>query len=251
MFAGLMALVGAAVVVHAHSTCRHTKGSGQGFVPLRKRPCSWGEGRVCPRPPPQVSVGASPRAHGDPGVFFGLPWAVLGCPLCCCCWVCAFRCCWCRCCYGVDVVVGVATCCWGVAGGCLFRVASALWLVMLPLVAVAIISVPRPSLDGAAPAIGDPVTLSPIFWFTCGSVTAKISVEPLCVTFRLVVVSLRGPGQSPVLPFSCCVGSLLSVGRCGRCSCWCRFRVCGAQWLVCWGCAGYGMVCRLRISGAQ
>ena len=45
---------------------------------------------------------------------------------------------------------------------------------------------------------------------------------PLCVTFRRVVVSLRGPGQSPVLHFACCVGSLRSVGRCGRCSCWCR-----------------------------
>ena len=45
-----------------------------------------------------------------------------------------------------------------------------------------------------------------------------------CVTFRLVVAPLRGPGQSPVLPFACCVGSLRSVGRCGRCSCWCRFR---------------------------
>ena len=52
---------------------------------------------------------------------------------------------------------------------------------------------------------------------------------PPCVTFRLVVAPLRGPGQSPVLPFACCVGSLLSVGRCGRCSCWCRFRVRGAQ----------------------
>ena len=50
-----------------------------------------------------------------------------------------------------------------------------------------------------------------------------------CVTFRRVVAPLRGPGQSPVLPFACCVGSLLSVGRCGRCSCWCRFRVRGAQ----------------------
>ena len=50
-----------------------------------------------------------------------------------------------------------------------------------------------------------------------------------CVTFRLVVAPLRGPGRSPVLPFACCVGSLLSVGRCGRCSCWCRFRVRGAQ----------------------
>ena len=59
-----------------------------------------------------------------------------------------------------------------------------------------------------------------------------------CVTFRRVVVPLRGPGQSPVLPFACCVGSLLSVGRCGRCSCWCRFRVRGALSLVCQGCTG-------------
>ena len=71
---------------------------------------------------------------------------------------------------------------------------------------------------------------------------------PPCVTFSRVVAPLRGPGQSPVLPFACCVGSLRSVGRCGRCSCWCRFRVRGAQSLVCWGCAGCGMVCRLRVS---
>ena len=31
-----------------------------------------------------------------------------------------------------------------------------------------------------------------------------------------IPVSLRGPGQSPVLSFACCVGSLLSVGCCGR-----------------------------------
>ena len=60
---------------------------------------------------------------------------------------------------------------------------------------------------------------------------------PPCVTFRLVVAPLRGPGQSPGLPSACCIGSLRSVGRCGRCSCWCRFRVRRAQWLVCWGCA--------------
>ena len=42
---------------------------------------------------------------------------------------------------------------------------------------------------------------------------------PPCVTFCVVVVPLRGPGQSPVLPFTCCVGLLLSAGRCGRCSC--------------------------------
>ena len=44
---------------------------------------------------------------------------------------------------------------------------------------------------------------------------------PPRVTCRRVAVPLRGPGQSPVRPFACCVGSLLSVGRCGRCSCWC------------------------------
>ena len=68
-----------------------------------------------------------------------------------------------------------------------------------------------------------------------------------CVTFRLLAVSLQGPGQSPLLPFACCVGLLLSVGRC---SCWCHFRVRGAQ-LVCWGGAGCGRVCRLRVSGTQ
>ena len=73
---------------------------------------------------------------------------------------------------------------------------------------------------------------------------------PPCVTFRRVVAPLRGPGQSPVRPFARCVGSLLSVGRCGRCSCWCRFRVRGAQLSVCWGCAGCGGMCRLRVTGA-
>ena len=74
---------------------------------------------------------------------------------------------------------------------------------------------------------------------------------PPRVTFRRVVASLRGRGRSPVLPFACCVGSLRSVGRCGRCSRWCRFRVRRAPSLVCWGCAGCGGMCRLRVSGAQ
>ena len=38
-----------------------------------------------------------------------------------------------------------------------------------------------------------------------------------------------GPWTVTRFPFACCVGSLRSVGRCGRCSCWCRFRVRGAQ----------------------
>ena len=53
---------------------------------------------------------------------------------------------------------------------------------------------------------------------TCLTVFPRASPPPPRVTFRLVVAPLRGPGRSPVLPFACCVGSLLSVGRCGRCS---------------------------------
>ena len=34
---------------------------------------------------------------------------------------------------------------------------------------------------------------------------------PPRVTFRRVVAPLRGPGQSPVLPFACCAGALLSA----------------------------------------
>ena len=48
-----------------------------------------------------------------------------------------------------------------------------------------------------------------------------------CVTFRRVAVSLRGPRQSPVLPFACCVGSMLSDGRCALCSVWRRFWLAG------------------------
>ena len=69
--------------------------------------------------------------------------------------------------------------------------------------------------------------------------------SPPRVTFRWVAVSLRGPGQSPVLPSACCVGSPRSVGRCGLCSCRCCFRVRGAQWLVSRGHAG---CCRGRVA---
>ena len=84
-----------------------------------------------------------------------------------------------------------------------------------------------------------------------GSSFVPWGTPPPSVTFRRIVASLRGPGQSPVLPFACCVGSLRSVGRCGWCPRWCRFRVRGAQWLVCRGCAGCGGMCRLRVSSAQ
>ena len=56
-----------------------------------------------------------------------------------------------------------------------------------------------------------PIGLSLLHILTpCGS--ERVSVVSPCVTFRRVVASLRG--QSPVLPFACCVESLRSVGRC-------------------------------------
>ena len=61
---------------------------------------------------------------------------------------------------------------------------------------------------------------------------------PPCVTVRRVAASLRGPGQSPVLPSACCVGSLRSDGRCGRCSCWCRSASAGPSGWHTGGCAG-------------
>ena len=58
---------------------------------------------------------------------------------------------------------------------------------------------------------------------------ASVISPPPRVTFRRVAVSLQGTGQSPVLPSACCVGSMRSDGRCGRCSLWRCFRVSGAQ----------------------
>ena len=83
LFAGMMALAGAAVVDHARSARCPSKGSGPGLVPLRTRPRSWGEGGVHGLPPSPIK---SLLAHhliirGAPGVFSGLSFAVLGCPL--------------------------------------------------------------------------------------------------------------------------------------------------------------------------
>ena len=64
--------------------------------------------------------------------------------------------------------------------------------------------------------------------------------------FRPVVVSVRGPEQSPILPFVCCVGSLPSDGGCGLCSCWCCCP--GAQGLVYRGVlVAAGAVCALAV----
>ena len=104
---------------------------------------------------------------------------------------------------------------------------------------------------GRSPETRDPRDASSSSATDLSMGTQSACTPPPPVTFRRVVVSLRGPGQSPGLPFACCVGSLRSVGRCGRCSCWCRFRVRGAQSLVCRGCAGCGGMCRLCVSGAQ
>ena len=83
MFDGMLALAGAAVKDYARSARCQSEGSRPGLVPLRMRPRSWGKGGVrgLPPHPCKVSVGTSPRARGAPGVFLGLPCAVLGCPL--------------------------------------------------------------------------------------------------------------------------------------------------------------------------
>ena len=77
LFDGMMALAGAAVVDHACSARRQSKGSGLGLVPLRTCPRSWGEGGVhAPPPSPARSLLAH---HPGPAV----PWAsFLGCPGC-------------------------------------------------------------------------------------------------------------------------------------------------------------------------
>ena len=79
----MMALASAAVVDHARSTSRQSKGSGPGLIPLRTRPRSWGEGGVCGLSPLpcKESVGSSPRVRAAPGVFSGVSFAVLGGPL--------------------------------------------------------------------------------------------------------------------------------------------------------------------------
>ena len=83
LFASMMALAGVALVDHARSARRQSKGSGPGLVPLRTHPRSWGYGGVRGLPPLpfKVFVGSSPWVRGAPGVFFGLSFAVLGCPL--------------------------------------------------------------------------------------------------------------------------------------------------------------------------
>ena len=102
---------------------------------------------------------------------------------------------------------------------------------------------PNGAAEGAGQTAFGAFTAAPEHLGKCtgGGASAQIDAPPVhfpkfsgprsapCVTFRRVVASLRGPGRSPGLPFACCVGSLLSVGRCGRCSCWCRFHVHGAQ----------------------
>ena len=88
---------------------------------------------------------------------------------------------------------------------------------------------PSASLPSCRPLSPPPPRPTVVLRLVRGPASAVLFAPPPCVTFRLVVAPLRGPGRSPILPFACCVGLLLSVGRCGRCSCWCRFRVRGAQ----------------------
>ena len=55
----------------------------------------------------------------------------------------------------------------------------------------------------------------PRWWAREGRPLVTTRCTPPCVTFRLVVAPLQGPGQSPVLPVACCVGLLLSAAAAG------------------------------------
>ena len=76
-------------------------------------------------------------------------------------------------------------------------------------------------------------------WRSILSTQTFTSDLPPCVTFRQVAVSLRGPGQSPVLPSACCAGSLRSVGRCVLCSRGMRWRAHALPFLS--GCKDLGV----------
>ena len=62
LFDGRMALAGVAVVDHARSARRESKGSGPGLVPLCTRPRSWGEGGVRGLPPTLLEGGGGRRS---------------------------------------------------------------------------------------------------------------------------------------------------------------------------------------------
>ena len=111
--AGLMFLVGAALVDHAHSARRQSKGSGPGLVPLFflvRGPAVGAreESAASPPFPCHVSVGTSLRVCGAPCVLFGLPCAVVDCPLLLLCGCVRFAV------AGVGVAVALALCCCGV-----------------------------------------------------------------------------------------------------------------------------------------
>ena len=87
----------------------------------------------------------------------------------------------------------------------------------------------------------------PCWWSYCPPTPSLLRMAiprppiPPRVTLHRVAGSLRGPGRSPARPFACCVGSLRSVGRCGR---WMQKKKIGAVGAVspaplslktCWG----------------
>ena len=82
----MLAIAGAALVDHARSAHRQSKGSGPGLVPLFTRPRNWGEGGVRGLPPTPVKFLLA--HHPGPAV----PWAsYLGCPVLC--WAALYCCC--------------------------------------------------------------------------------------------------------------------------------------------------------------
>ena len=83
----------------------------------------------------------------------------------------------------------------------------------MPYLGVCYVNNPKKGGGGTASALA--LDLTTLFELILPLQISPIPNQPPCVTFHLIVVPSRGPGQSPVLPFARCVGSLRSVGRCG------------------------------------
>ena len=172
----MMALASAAVVDHACSARRQSKGSGPGLVPLRIPAVGGREESAPPAPLPcKESVGSSPRVRGAPGVFSGLSCPRL--PSIVVAWVSAFRHCWCRCWCSIGGAAGVVAGVWCVGGG--GSILSGVSVAAGDVVSCGTgnqISLNLPVLTGLRPPL---VTLSLRCRITCGLVAANISALPL------------------------------------------------------------------------
>ena len=269
--------------------CWGCAGCGMVFVAAFAEPSGWCVGAVL-----DVAWCALPRLRSPVVGVLGLCWMWHGvrCRVCgaqwlvCCCAGCGMVCvaafaepsgwcvgavldvAWCVLPRLRSPVVGVLGLCWMWHGVCC-RVCGAQWLVCCcagcGMVCVAAFAEPSGWCVGAVldvawcvlPRLRSPVVgVLGLCWMWHG-VCCRI-----CGAQWLVCWGCAGCGMVCVAAFAepsgWCVGAVLDVAWCvlprlrspvvgvlGLCWMWhgVRCRVCGAQWLVCWGCAGCGMVC--------